>query len=141
MVSMYSCVFGISTATKGLKAGEMHRTLTTDISALTIVGKNDRVFWFFFAKMDRKYTFGNIPRFNSDDLKQHISQHLDLIIRMDPVVRLGDIWKNVLSTAYVPLEEAFYKQWTCGRMVCIGDSIHKVSCDKRCHPSGVAMVC
>ncbi|KAL5359148.1 hypothetical protein BJX96DRAFT_164240 [Aspergillus floccosus] len=125
MISEYSCVFGISTATEGLKAGDMHRTFCKDFSTLTIVGKNDRVFWFFFAKMDRKYTLGNIPRFTPEDQKQHTSKYLHINITSDVLFR--DVYDNVVSTAYVPLEEAFYKHWTWDRMVCIGDSIHKMT--------------
>ncbi|KAL4890998.1 hypothetical protein BDV59DRAFT_209334 [Aspergillus ambiguus] len=125
MISEYSCVFGISTATGNLKPGDMHRTYSKDFSTLTIVGKNGRVFWFFFAKMDRKYTIENVPRFTSEDREKHIAQYLHISISSDVTFR--DIYKNVISTAYVPLEEAFYKHWVVDRMVCIGDSIHKMT--------------
>ena len=137
MISVYSCVFGISTATKGLNAGDMHRTFSKDFSTLTIVGKNDRVFWFFFAKMDRKYTLGNIPRFTPEEQMKHVSKYLHINITHDVLFR--DVYDNLVSTAYVPLEEAFYRHWTWDRMACIGDSIHKVCSKSRLRRSDITL--
>ncbi|KAF9888782.1 hypothetical protein FE257_008358 [Aspergillus nanangensis] len=125
MISDYSCVFGISTATPGLTPGDLHRTLMKDRSLLVIIGKNGRVFWFFFSKMDRRYTMETLPRFTTDDLEKHVVNYLDASVAAN--VPFAAIYNNAVSKAYVPLEEAFYQTWTFDRFACIGDSIHKMT--------------
>ncbi|KAG2413021.1 hypothetical protein HFD88_010580 [Aspergillus terreus] len=76
MTSEYNCVFGISTATRGLTPGHIHRTFAEHYSILTIVGKEGRVFWFFFTKMDRVYSASQIPRFSQNEIDDHIAPYL-----------------------------------------------------------------
>lgn len=124
MSSEYSCLFGISTATPGLAPGESHRTFADGYSTLTIVGKEGRVFWFLFAKMDKVYSTSDIPRLDKEDMEKHVGKYLHVPIT--DTVPLSAIYENVVSKSFLALEEAFYTHWCSDRFVCIGDSIHKV---------------
>lgn len=124
MTSEYSCVFGISTPTPGLAPGDCHRTYEKDYSSLTIAGKDSRVFWFLFTKMDRVYTGSEIPRFSDEDMEKHLAQYSDKPITH--TVPFSAIYQSAVSKTFLALEEGFHKRWCMDRFVCIGDSAHKV---------------
>ncbi|KAJ5923722.1 hypothetical protein N7454_008967 [Penicillium verhagenii] len=123
--SEYSCIFGISTATPGLIPGHSHRTYAEDFSALTIVGKNGRVFWFLFDKFDKVYSGSEIPRFTAEDMKRQLDRFSHKPIT--DTVPFSAIRQNTVSNSYLALEEGFHNHWYMDRIVCIGDSAHKMT--------------
>jgi hypothetical protein len=123
MMAEYTCVYGISTAC-GLTPGDIEVVYGKDISVLVICGKDARTFWFYFAKMDKKYNVPNIPKWTREDAIKQVTSRSDFKIT-DKVV-LGDIWKTRVSFTLVSLEECLFDTWTWGRFACLGDSIHKV---------------
>ncbi|KAE8311544.1 hypothetical protein BDV41DRAFT_565685 [Aspergillus transmontanensis] len=108
----YSCVFGISNPTAGVHPEDAHRTYAEGCSTLTIGGKGDHIYWFLLAKMDQSSTGSDIPRFNEQDLENHVAKYLHIPI-------------TSTNKAYPCLEEAFYQYWSVDRCVCIGDSMHR----------------
>lgn len=42
-------------------------------------------------------------------------------------ITLKDLVKTTTSISYLPLEEANHEFWSWGRVVCVGDSIHKMT--------------
>jgi FAD dependent monooxygenase len=52
-------------------------------------------------------------------------------------VTLGDLMATATSLSHVPLEEANHKHWSYGRIVCVGDAIHKMTPNVRytCPPN------
>lgn len=134
MISEYSCIFGISADMKELEPGHIHRTHGKGFTTVIMVGKNHRTFWFLFAKMDRKYTMRDLPRFTVEDRERHVAQYFD--VRISSEVTFEDLYKRGVYKTYVPLEEAFFEYWVVDRLVCIGDSVHKVrngpNYDDRC---------
>lgn len=124
MVSEYDCVFGISPKTPELVPGHTHRTFGEGYSFLTISSKEGRVYWFFFAKMARKYSSHEIPRFNPEDVDKHVAPWLHKPLSGSVCFR--DVYETALVKTHLALEEASFKHWSNGRIVCIGDSIHKV---------------
>ncbi|OGM48097.1 monooxygenase [Aspergillus bombycis] len=125
MTSEYSCVFGISTAVKGLTPGSGHRTFGKDFSFLTLVGKEGRVYWFFFTKMDRVYSASEIPRFHQSSIDEHVAPYLQRPIR--DTVPFAAVYERAITRTFLALEEAEYKHWAIDRWVCIGDSAHKMT--------------
>jgi hypothetical protein len=124
MLSEYTCVYGIS-STSDLTPGDIDIVHAKHLSAIFIAGKDRRTFWFFFIRMDKKYHVPDIPRWTKQDAEKQIEDHLDF--KITDKVTLGDIWKTRLSYTLVSLEEADFKEWSWGRIVCLGDSAHKVS--------------
>ncbi|KNG91099.1 hypothetical protein ANOM_000766 [Aspergillus nomiae NRRL 13137] len=125
MKAEYSCLFGISNPTVGVNPGEAHRTFAKGYSTLTIGGKGGRIYWFLFAKMDRPFTGSDVPRFNEQDLGEHVAKYLHIPIT--PTVPFSKVYEKVEVKAYLCLEEALYQYWSMDRCVCIGDSIHKMT--------------
>lgn len=124
MISEYDCVFGISPKTPGLIPGHTHRTFGKGYSFLTISSKEGRVYWFFFTKMARKYSSHEIPRFSSQDVDKHVAPYLHKPLSGSVCFR--DVYEQAFVKTHLALEEANFKYWSHGRVVCIGDSIHKV---------------
>lgn len=124
MTSEYNCVFGIATATPGLNPGDVHRTYVEGYSFLAVVGSEGRVWWFLFTKMSRKYSDSEIPRYNQKDIDEHVASYLSMPVTGS--VLFSEIYKRAIFRNMLALEESLYKHWFYERMVCIGDSVHKV---------------
>ncbi|KAJ5982177.1 Monooxygenase FAD-binding [Penicillium sp. IBT 35674x] len=124
MTADYSCILGISSATEGLKLGEVHRTWCEGFSTFLNVGKGGQLFWFIFIKMDRQYRHGRIPKLTKKDLDSDLCAYLG--VRIAPGVTFASVYQNATTCSYVPLEEVNYECWTWGRFACLGDAVHKV---------------
>ncbi|POR36054.1 FAD binding domain-containing protein [Tolypocladium paradoxum] len=121
----YSCVFGISGGISALKAGEQVMRIYNGRTLVVIPSKDELVFWFLVQKLDRKYKYGDAPRFTSEEA---VTQCLNLAdAPIEEGVRFGDVWQKRQTFNMVCLEENLLKTWSFGRLVCIGDSIHKMT--------------
>ncbi|PYI08876.1 FAD/NAD(P)-binding domain-containing protein [Aspergillus sclerotiicarbonarius CBS 121057] len=125
MTSEYSCVFGISTPTPGLIPGTVHRTYGEGYSFVTVSSKDNRIYWFFFHKMDQTYTASQIPRFNQAEMDKHVAAYLHKPVTGS--VPFSEVYKRSVSKALLAMEEALYTHWSVDRWVCIGDSSHKMT--------------
>lgn len=123
----YRCLFGISDPVSGLEPGSYDVTHSRDVSTLVITGKGGKVYWFVFARLARVYRGPDIPRLTPQDAEQFAMTYQHLPIRPSSSVILQDIWKARLQTTLTALEEADFAHWTHGRIVCVGDSIHKMT--------------
>lgn len=83
----------------------------------------DRLYWFLFKDM-KKATGSDIPKFTKDDeitlAKEHFSDQLA------GSTTFGEVYRNRLQTALVPLEEHVFDRWHLKRIITIGDAAHKV---------------
>lgn len=120
----YTCLFGISNPTEGLKVGHIHIVYGSGSSFLLAVGKDGIVYWFHFRKLPQRYASPNIPRFTEQDALDSAEKELDSVVAEN--VTFGDVWKNQKSAIQVPMEESVFKKWHYGRSVILGDSAHKV---------------
>lgn len=124
MECTYECTFGISAPTPGLRAGDILRTLGEGWTFLTIIGKDDKVFWFLIKKLDRVYKGSEIPRLNKGNVDEHVAAYLHLPVT--DTIPFADVYKNAVVTNRVALEEVIYDRWTIDRIALVGDAIHKV---------------
>lgn len=124
----YTCIYGISenVFAEGLIPGESHRTYVKDLSTLSFVGTNGKIFWFMFAKLDKRYTGRDIPRFTSKDCAEHFRVFNNLY--MTNTVQFKTVWDNMVFANMLSLEEMQLEHWTFGRFVVLGDAAHKVRC-------------
>ncbi|TVY73255.1 FAD-dependent monooxygenase paxM, partial [Lachnellula suecica] len=121
----YNCIFGISDAVPSLSPGDGHIASDVDNSSLVFVSRHGKANWFLFSKMDKIYPEGSIPRLTESQMKAKVEKFKDFHFTED--VRLKDMIDRSTSLSYVPLEEATFENWTYGRAVCVGDSIHKMT--------------
>lgn len=121
----YRCVFGVSEPIASLPLGQSNISSDLDHSSLLFVGKGSLPQWFLISKMDRKYQGSSIPRFTQAQMEEVIEQHNDHFFVEG--VCLKDLLKTVRTMSYLPLEEANHRFWTQGRIVCVGDSVTKMT--------------
>lgn len=129
MSTEYACVFGISSAIPGLKLGEQVNAFYDGLTIVTIHGKDGRIFWFVIKKLSQKYRGLESVRFTTDAAAQ-LCEKLEGA-HLWKRVTFGDVWGKREVVSMTALEENVFHTWNFDRMVCIGDSIHKViSCPR-----------
>ena len=121
----FTCVYGISSAVSGLDIGEQITCFYDGMTILTLHGKRGRVFWFVIQKTDVKYFWPDVPRFTKADAEKLCTslQHR----KIHQAVQFGHIWAHRETYTMTALEENVFEHWNFGRVVCFGDSMHKVS--------------
>ncbi|KAG9238895.1 hypothetical protein BJ875DRAFT_286232 [Amylocarpus encephaloides] len=121
----YNAIFGISAPIDTLSPGDGHVASDIDHSGLVFVSNQALPQWFFFSKLDKRYQEKDIPRFTKEELEKQVEEFSDFHFTEN--VTLGDLMKTTTALSYVPLEEASHEFWTYKRVVCVGDSIHKMT--------------
>ncbi|KAL2867450.1 FAD-dependent monooxygenase spyC [Aspergillus lucknowensis] len=121
----YVCIFGISDCVSELQPGEQVASLHNGRSFLTFPGKDGRVFWFLLKKLDRQYSYSSAPRWSKMEIEKMAERYSNDHIWNG--IRFGDLWKRRQSVGITNLEENIFPTWHWGRIVCIGDSMHKMA--------------
>ncbi|KAG0651547.1 FAD-dependent monooxygenase [Hyphodiscus hymeniophilus] len=121
----YVSFFGTSKAIPGLKEGEGHTVFDLDHSSLLFVGSGHIPQWFFVTKLDKKYYGDEIPRFTREDMEKKALEYEDF--QFCEGVTMSQLMSTTTQLSYVALEEANHEVWTHRRIVCLGDSIHKMT--------------
>jgi salicylate hydroxylase/FAD dependent monooxygenase len=122
----YACIFGASTTVPGLNEQHLHSSVDNGIAFILIPGVNGRLSWFIIVKLDKRYHYGSAPRFSVKDAAVWCERLTDKYIWKD--IQFKQVWQNREIFAMTALEENIFQNWSCGRIVCIGDSMHKVCC-------------
>lgn len=141
----YNCIFGLGNPVKGeVQVGHSHRSYARDQSTLSFVGTGGILYWFLFSKLDKRYYGKDMPRYTKEDAveaaKAFYDIHMTDQIKFDEVfeqrtfVNMSCVGELQIQTAWLELcanwvetEESQNEHWTSDRIVCIGDSVHKVS--------------
>lgn len=121
----YVCFFGVSKPIRGLLDGDLHTVFDIDHSALLFVGNRSVPQWFFIMKMDRKYSGDEIPRYTKKQMEEQVLEHGHF--QFSAGITLRDLMDTTTALSYLVLEEANHDVWTHKRVVCLGDSIHKMT--------------
>ncbi|EKJ68992.1 hypothetical protein FPSE_10836 [Fusarium pseudograminearum CS3096] len=109
----------------GLSVGQQVMRIYNGRTLLVVPSKDELVFWFLSQKLDRKYEYSNAPRFTLEDAAAQCLQVADAPIADG--IQFQDIWKMRQAFNMVSLEENLFKTWSFGPIVCIGDSMHKMT--------------
>ncbi|KAM3421234.1 hypothetical protein BST61_g1640 [Cercospora zeina] len=128
MTAEYMCLFGISTYVPGVEnPGWADLTYDKGRAFLVLTGKEKRVFWFYFEKMDKvhRYTDPTFPKFTKEDAERVAMENAWRMVKEN--VSFGDLWEKRVSYTLVPMEEALFDKWAWGRMATIGDCAHKMT--------------
>ncbi|KAJ7656534.1 FAD binding domain-containing protein [Mycena polygramma] len=121
----YVCIFGISRNVSGFTTSSVQSILGHNSSYLVIDGPGDRVYWFLFVKNEKTLRGDDIPRsFSAEECKALAEKHWN-----DPInesVKFGDLYEKHTSAVLTSIPEFVYTEWHLGRMILLGDSVHKV---------------
>ncbi|KAL4742467.1 hypothetical protein BDV11DRAFT_211152 [Aspergillus similis] len=127
--SEYNCVFAVSRnepTRPFLPDGMVHNVYYTNYSAVSAAGAHGLVFWFLFVKAATgKTQMPNCPRFTDDDAQALIDEYGS--VQLGPGYTIFDLWNTRVKATMVPLEEGVLKKWSHGRVVLLGDAIHKAT--------------
>ncbi|KAF7592167.1 hypothetical protein BBP40_000654 [Aspergillus hancockii] len=121
----FACIFGISNSVEDVKSWDHVIRYNKHITLFVFPGTNNGIFWLLFQKLDRKHTYPDVPRFTRDDAIARCESLASLAVWEN--VRFGDIWAQRRSFHMTALEEGLLKTWHHGRIVCIGDSVSKMT--------------
>jgi len=122
----YACVFGISYNITEIPSGHTNVIFRHGSSFQILAGgQNSTVYWFYFEKLDKKYSEPDIPRFTEEDTVKTCEEQLDVIIAEDVTFR--KLWMNRKSAVKVPIEEGLISRWHYGRIAVLGDAANKVN--------------
>jgi hypothetical protein len=121
-------MFGISQSVPGFNKSSTQTVLGHNNSYLVIDGPGDRIYWFLFVKNERtlRGMENEIPRqFTEEEKKALAEKHWN-----DPItekVKFGDLYKSHTSAVLTAIPEFVSTEWHLGRIITIGDAVHKVS--------------
>jgi FAD dependent monooxygenase len=123
MYADYAGVFGISAAVPCL-VGQNFLSMHNGLAIIAGHLENERIGWLVMQKLDKRCYFPNIPRFT-----QHDASNLCERLRRKKLpggAKFEDIWVRKERFSMVALEENLFQTWHFDRIVCLGDSMHKV---------------
>lgn len=125
----YSCAFGISHDVPEIHPGEQLLQLANGHTIFVVGAKGQTpgsniVFWFLIWKLDRTYAYHDAPRFTDEEAVSFCEARLQDEVK--PGVPFERLWKRRYAINMVCLQESVLQTWAHGRVVCIGDSVHKV---------------
>ncbi|KAE8406982.1 hypothetical protein BDV37DRAFT_269421 [Aspergillus pseudonomiae] len=125
LTSEYSGIYGISRPVPGLSPGHAHRTYGNGFSFIVNIGK-ENIFWLLSFHAGKVHCYPDIPRHSQDraSIDQQVSPFL--VAHVSSNVRFEELYCNAITYCHVALEEFLCEKWAAGKLVSIGDSVHKV---------------
>ncbi|KAL4800038.1 FAD/NAD(P)-binding domain-containing protein [Aspergillus venezuelensis] len=119
------CVLGVCKAPPRQDRWEHIVRYNQDFCFLFFPATGTDIFFNVIYRLKRKSHYPNIPRFSEAEAIQVCKSVADFPVWNG--VKLGDLWAQRTRVVPVPLEEHMYKNWHYRRIVCIGDSVSKMS--------------
>ncbi|RDA95735.1 hypothetical protein CP533_1108, partial [Ophiocordyceps camponoti-saundersi (nom. inval.)] len=125
LVIDYACIFGISTAVKGVTAGLQLSLLDHGLTIHVFNGKDSKAFWFVVIKTKRRYAYEERPQYTAEEARKTCESIASK--RIDTDLTFGHLWERCQVSTMTPLEEGCFDTWHGGRMICVGDAVRKVT--------------
>ncbi|KAJ9205744.1 hypothetical protein DTO021D3_1334 [Paecilomyces variotii] len=127
-VTEFQIIFGVShhepTASWLADGHTVYLTHGDNHSAIVIKTRPDRVFWFLINKIKRtEYDYVHRLHYTQEDAQALIDERGGLLIVPGHPIR--ELWDSRIKATLVPMEDGIVKKWNDGRVLLIGDSVHK----------------
>ncbi|KAI5240624.1 FAD/NAD(P)-binding domain-containing protein [Aureobasidium subglaciale] len=127
----FRCLYGIASSSAGLTIGDLHIGYNKNCSLMTIVGKDDRTYYFAFEMMDEIYKLPHIPTYTETD-KVEYAERLGGLKATESCFKYACWSRNCFVQGIInPIvnETCANKTqiWTWGRVACVGDASHKMT--------------
>lgn len=122
----YKVAFAVSrvdSKTLPMGSGQLWTTQAKGYSAVAVTGTPGHLFWFLFSKVPRVQGQFSL-RYNKAEMDAFIDEYRDMKLCNEYTV--GEAWSARVKGNMVAEEEGILDQWSRGRVVLIGDSVHKV---------------
>ncbi|ROT41103.1 FAD/NAD(P)-binding domain-containing protein [Sodiomyces alkalinus F11] len=118
----YKCLVGLSPSIPGFPTGIM-AVVHHDGFSFLLFTQPEKTFFFVFIHLDTTYYWPLFPKYTKQDAEREASKLLNFPVH-DGVV-FGDIWEKRLRGELVNIEEGIAGRWHSGRIVLLGDAVHK----------------
>jgi plasmid stabilization system protein ParE len=84
----------------------------------------DYVFWFANFKLEEALSWPFRTRYGEEDMEDIAMKYAAHAVSQ--TVTFGDLWETKIRAKLANLEEGVFQHWHSGRIVLVGDSVHKV---------------
>jgi len=124
LVAAYKCLFGISKFIDKATAGDMDVVHNSGFSFLTLA-HSDFIIWFIFEKLERPLRYPHDTRFTTEDTEAFAAKYTKH--PLGHKMTFQDLWDSRTRATLSPIEEGVFAHWHSGRIVLVGDSVHKMT--------------
>ncbi|KAL4966134.1 FAD-dependent oxidoreductase [Aspergillus stella-maris] len=121
----YSCIFGLASPLPGVCPGEQVVACSDNVNVLVFPGKDAHVGWGLVQKLDRRHTYLEATQFSRESLLAQARQARDIPLYKG--IQFRHLQDNTKHCSATMLEEGLFETWHHGRIVCIGDSVSKMT--------------
>ena len=118
----FRCLYGTSTMQPGFVPGDMILTHKAGASYQALQQK-DKIYWILYEKLD-KPTKEFIP-YSEEETNAFGEKYFDF--PCSPGQKFQTIWENKIRCHAAVIEEGIYPAWHQGRIVLVGDTVHKMT--------------
>lgn len=122
--SSFKCIFGCGPKGDILPAGNMIEIQRRDMTWFLLTTETI-VVWFFFIRLE-KPTY-NRTRYSEEEAEEWAERYKDQPVWKEGKVVFGDLWKTRERATLTNLEEGILENWSKGRVVLLGDAVHKMT--------------
>ncbi|KAJ3550354.1 hypothetical protein NM208_g23 [Fusarium decemcellulare] len=119
----YLCSYGIAQNVPDWVSGDQCTVLGTGHSQLVVSGPENKTYWFLFSKLPETKYGKDIPKCTQEMETEFVNKYAKLPITEK--VTFGKVFAHRLSSTLTPLHEYVCEKWFFGRIICLGDSMHK----------------
>ncbi|KAK4172898.1 putative monooxygenase [Triangularia setosa] len=119
----YQCSFGIAKDVDNWPERNQCFTSGDGHCFLVASGPDNRVYWFMFKRLPKVKYGKDIPRYTKEDEEVFVQKYGHVPITED--LTFGKLFERRISSTLTPLHEVVFKKWFLGRIILMGDSIHK----------------
>ncbi|KAL4812886.1 hypothetical protein BDW67DRAFT_169295 [Aspergillus spinulosporus] len=121
----YGCVFGISSPLDGIPPGEQLIACHDDAAVLAFPGKDAHIGWGLIQKLDRGCKSPAAAHSHGETALNMAKSAAGLSLYRG--LKFHDLWVNTPKYSFTLLEEGLFQIWHHGRIVCLGDSVSKMT--------------
>ncbi|KAL4755949.1 FAD-dependent oxidoreductase [Aspergillus foveolatus] len=125
MTIQYMCIFGISQPVHSIPRGAQIVRCYDNLTLLIFPAREDTIPWFAIMRFYSPYTTGERLKWSREEIKARAESMAHLQIWKE--VRFGDLWRRTPTVSSTPLHEGLSEAWISNCMVCIGDSVSKLT--------------
>ncbi|KAL4812045.1 monooxygenase [Aspergillus spinulosporus] len=125
MTIQYMCIFGISAPVHGIPRCAQIVRCYDNLTLLIFSAREDTISWFVIIRLQCPYNLGEQLKWSREEIRARADSMAHFQIWKE--VRFGDLWTRTPTVSSTPLHEGLSEAWFSDCMVCIGDSVCKLT--------------
>lgn len=92
--------------------------------AVALIANRDRGYFLFYQLLPRELRGAEIPQFTAQQRDRFAEEHAGDVLQGS--FTFGNLYQRRVRSVLVPLQNYAFKRWHFGRIICLGDTVHKV---------------